>query len=161
MYYKSSSGDSIDLLSKTMVFSDWWITNLAHGWSISIRRAHWCRHYYRINCTLIFSRQITYVNYNCKHTSYGWKNRQEVSSKLLDKIRWLYIFFPSKRSLSLQLCILFSVWIWKSTILVYGKEKVVISRRIIPLYYEYILGNNNCRNTFHVTGNMSCYHFPM
>ena len=75
-----------------MVFSDWWITNLAHGWWISIRRAHWCRHYYIINCTLIFSRQITYVNYNCKHTSYGWKNRQEVRSKLLDKIRWLYIF---------------------------------------------------------------------
>lgn len=30
--------------------------------------------------------------YNCKHTSYGWRNRKKVSSKLLDKIRWLFFF---------------------------------------------------------------------
>ena len=40
---KSSSGDSVDLLSRTIcttvVVSDWCITNLAHGWWVSIQRA--------------------------------------------------------------------------------------------------------------------------
>ena len=41
-YCASSTGDSVDLLSTTirttMVFSDWCITNLAHGWWVSIQR---------------------------------------------------------------------------------------------------------------------------
>ena len=38
---RSSSGDSVDLLSQTicttLVVSDWCITNLAHGWWVSIQ----------------------------------------------------------------------------------------------------------------------------
>ena len=38
---RSSSGDSVDLLSRTicttMVVSDWCITNLANGWWVSIQ----------------------------------------------------------------------------------------------------------------------------
>ena len=38
---RSSSGDSVDLLSRTIciivVVSDWCITNLAHGWWVSIQ----------------------------------------------------------------------------------------------------------------------------
>ena len=38
---RSSSEDSVDLLSQTIcttvVVSDWCITNLAHGWSVSIQ----------------------------------------------------------------------------------------------------------------------------
>ena len=38
---RSSSEDSVDLLSwticTTVVVSDWYITNLAHGWSVSIQ----------------------------------------------------------------------------------------------------------------------------
>ena len=38
---RSSSGDSIDLLSRNIftavVVSDWCITNLAHGWLVSIQ----------------------------------------------------------------------------------------------------------------------------
>ena len=39
-YCRSSSGDSVDLLSRTyttVVLSDWCITNLAHGWRVSIQ----------------------------------------------------------------------------------------------------------------------------
>ena len=40
-YCRSSSGDSVDLLSRiicnAVVVSDWCITNLAHGWWVSIQ----------------------------------------------------------------------------------------------------------------------------
>ena len=38
---RSSPGDSVDLLSRTytsVVASDWCITNLVHGWRVSIQR---------------------------------------------------------------------------------------------------------------------------